>query len=247
MPSTRDAGRRKIRQRGFTLIEAMSAGAVLSILTLGLMGVWSAAGGAVNDLVVREKAIWTLNGQMERLVALYQFTDFGDGGADASSGYGYPAPYANTRLIYGQSLLDLLAPSGSLLGGLLGTEEGFGFLEEPTDFAGAEGYPVVLVSGLLPANQRNYVWIDRDRDIVGRLSWEESDLQVDLCDGNNQTGGSSPCLCLDFGGGSGGADCRQIMLTLEFPFRWDRDAAAPVAMPQDREILSLRTIVGRRL
>jgi len=211
------------------------------------MGVWSAAGGAVNDLVVREKAIWTLNGQMERLVALYQFTDFGAGGADTSSGYGYPTPYADTRLVYGQGLLDLLAPSGSLLGGLLGTETEFGFLETPEDFAGAEGYPVAVFGGLLSGGQRNYVWIDRDRDIVGRLSWQESALQIDLCDGNNQTGGSSPCLCAGFGGGSGGEDCREIMLTLEFPFRWDRDAATPVAMPQAPEILSLRTIVGRRL
>lgn len=247
MPCNRDASRPPPRQQGFTLIEAMSAGAVLSILTLGLMGVWSAAGGAVNDLVVREKAIWTLNGQMERLAALYQFTDFGAGGADTSSGYAYPAPYADTRLLYGQSLLDLLAPPGSLLGGLVGTETEYGFLEEPAGFAAAEGYPVVVVSGLQPADRRNYVWIDRDRDIVGRLSWEESDLQIDRCDGNNLTGGTSPCLCADFGGGAGGADCREIMLTLEFPFRWDRDAAAPVAMPQTPEILSLRTIVGRRL
>jgi len=74
-------------QQGFTLIEAMTAGLVLSIITIGLMSAWTVAGANVNDLVVREKAIWTLNGHMERISALYQFTDFGAFGVSTSTGY----------------------------------------------------------------------------------------------------------------------------------------------------------------
>jgi len=233
------------RQRGFTLIEVMTAGVTLSILTLGLVGLWSTAGGAVNDLVIREKAIWALNGQMERLAALYQFTDFGAGGPDATSGYGYPAAYSDTRLIFGQGLLDLIAPSGTLLGGLLGTEEDYGFLENEADFAAAEGHPVVLESALAPAADRNYVWIDRDQGIVGRLSWEEVAIVVDECGPDNAPGGSEPCLCADFGGGGAAERCLEIMLSLEFPFRWNAATGTAVAMPQAPEILSLRTIVGR--
>ena len=235
------SSRRSIRQRGFTLIEAMTAGVVLSILAMGLVGLWSTAGGAVNDVVIREKAIWALNGQMERLTALYQFTNFGDGGGTTSSGYGYPAAYASTRLVYGDDLLDVV---GGLLGGLLGLDaDDVAFLESPADFEDAEGYPVAVFA--LPA--RNYVWVDRDRDIVGRLSWQQSNVVVNTCGAENEPGGGgSACLCRDFDG-SGGARCREIMLTLEYPLRWNRASNQAVAMPQPTEILSLRTIVGRRL
>lgn len=66
----------------------MTAGIVLSILTFGLMNVWVTAGASVNNQVVREKAIWTWNGHMERLVALYQFTTFGSDGIETSNDYG---------------------------------------------------------------------------------------------------------------------------------------------------------------
>ena len=66
----------------------MTAGIVLSILTFGLMNVWVTAAASVNNQVVREKAIWTRNGYMERLVALYQFTDFGGNGISNSNDYG---------------------------------------------------------------------------------------------------------------------------------------------------------------
>ncbi len=232
------------REGGFTLIEAMTAGVVLSILTLGLMGVWTTAGANVDQLVTREKAIWQLNGQMERLAALYQFTDFGDGGPDASSGYGYDAAFDDDRLIFGQSLLDRLG--GGLLGGLLGTEDDFGFVEEAGGFEAAAGHPVAIVGGLLPANDRNYVWIDRDRGIVGRFSWAAADLVIDACDADNQTGGAQPCLCFDFAGAGDGGRCQEITATLEFPLRWDSAADDAVAMLQATEVLSLRTIVGRR-
>lgn len=38
------------RQGGFTLIQAMTAGVVLSIPPLGLMGVWTTAGAATDPL-----------------------------------------------------------------------------------------------------------------------------------------------------------------------------------------------------
>lgn len=244
MPSNRSAYN---RQAGFTLIEAMTAGVVLSILALGLMGVWSTAGAGVQTLVIREKAIWTLNGQMERLVALYSFTDFITFGASASSGYGYPAAYADDRLIYNGLADTAMADEdmNPLLRPISGQANGF-VVELPLDFPDVEGHPVALTDALSAA-RRNYVWIDRGRDIVGRLSWEESDLVIDACDADNQTGGSQPCLCFDYDKGTAGARCREIMLTLEFPLRWNDATDSAVAMSTPTEILSLRTIVGRRL
>lgn len=225
-------------------MEAMTAGVVLSILSLGLMGVWSTAGASVDRLVIREKAIWALNGQLERLTALYTFTEFGDGFASASSGYGYAAEFSNVRSIFGQELLDRLL--GGLLGGLLGNPENFDFFETAGDFETAAGHPIAFVTGLLPAQDRNYVWVDKDRGIVGRFSWETSDIAIDACGADNQTGGGQPCLCFDFAGDGDGGRCLEIMVSLEFPLRWDSAANDAADMVGDPEILSLRTIVGRR-
>jgi len=232
------------RQGGFTLIEAMTAGVVLSILSLGLMGLWTTAGANVDQLVIREKAIWQLNGQLERLAALYTFTDFGDGGADVSSGYGYDPALADDRLIFGQSLLDRLG--GGLLGDLIGTENDFGFVADAGNFDTADGQPVAIVGGLTPANDRNYIWIDRDRGLVGRFSWAALDLAINACGANNQTGGANPCLCFDFAGDGTGGRCLEVTATLEFPLRWDAATDDAVVLLQTTEVLSLRTIVGRR-
>lgn len=245
-------------QRGFTLIEAMTAGLVLSVITLGLMSAWSVAGANVNDLVVREKAIWTLNAHMERLTTLYNYTDFGSFGATVSTGYGYPAGFSNNRLIFGGFADSAMAPPGTGFFSKQAEGELNGFVETPQDFASKAGYPVALFDSLLLTSvRRNYVWIDRDRSIVGRLSWETSDIVVDKCDEDNQPGGNENCKCLAFshatnnpdpGGtffGVGGSFCKELQLALEFPLRWDHDNDAVVAMPQATEILTLRTIVGR--
>ena len=41
--------------------------------------------------------------------------------------------------------------------------------------------------------------------------------------------------------------CKEISLALEFPFRWDPDQETVVDFTSDKEILTLRTIVGRRI
>lgn len=244
MPRIRKPG----SQAGFTLIEAMTAGVVLSILTLGLMGVWSSAGASVNSIVTREKAIWTLNAQMERLVALYQFTEFGATGPEATSGYGYSASYADDRMIFGPNTDASMAPPGTLPVVKLIVGAANGFLKTTaTAFETEEGHNVFYDTGLLSAH-RNYVWIDRDRDLIGRLSWEETDIVVDSCDSDNQPdSGADPCLCWNFNATSSGTRCREIALALEYPLRWRRSDNAIVDFSEAKEILTLRTIVGRRL
>lgn len=241
-------------QRGFTLIEAMTAGVVLSIITLGLMSAWSVAGANVNDLVIREKAIWTLNAHMERLTTLYNYKDFGAFGATLSSNYGYPAAYSDVRLIYGGLADAAMAPPGTLPLLKLPVGEVNGFVETPSAFDTKDGYPIALFDfGLATDFNRNYVWIDRDRSIVGRLSWELQNIVVAECDGDNQPGGSEECKCLSplhdmanpSHGGGAGDFCRELQLALEFPLRWNDANNTFVNMPQQTEILTLRAIVGR--
>lgn len=238
---------RKASQRGFTLIEAMAAGVVLSIITAGLMSTWTIAGTSVNDLVVREKAIWALNAQMERLVALYQFTEFGSTGIETSSGYGYSAGFSDERAIFGGNTDRSMAPPGTFDDFKLFVGQANSILELPNVFFDADGFPIAYFSSQLASERRNYVWVDRDRQIVGRLSWEEKKMAVFECDKSNQPGGSKACLCLGYADdATGGAFCREIALALEFPFRWDSTNNTVVPMPKTTEVISLRTIVGRR-
>lgn len=241
----------KAGQAGFTLIEALTAGLALSILAIGLSGLWASAGASVTGLVVREKAIWALNAQMERLAALYQFTDFrATGGTETSNGYGYPAAYADDRLIFSDAANLSMVPPGTPDAEKTAAAEANAIIETPAAFAGEPGMPVAYFDSISAAERRNYIWVDRDRGLVGRLSWDEQDIVVNRCDADNQPeSGASPCLCLAYDGdpAAGGAPCREIILTLEFPFRWDAAANDVVDFSDDKEILSLRTIVGRRL
>lgn len=225
----------------------MTASVVLGILAIGLMNVWSVAGANVNDIVVREKAIWTLNAHMERLVALHQFTEFGATGIENSTDYGYPAGYSDDRQIFGANTDASMAPPGTLevLKLTLGQANGF-LVMTGLEFETNPGYPIHYVGGLLANNRRNHVWIDKDRDIVGRLSWETVNLEFNSCGTDNAPGGSDPCMCFAFNASNNGDRCREISLALEFPLRWNRNSNTVEAMPQATEIISLRTIVGRR-
>src|ERR1700674_5626441 len=64
------------RQRGFSLLEVMFASTILSVIILGVGGFWYAANSRVADLVLKQKAIFVLNAEVERLTALYVFTGF---------------------------------------------------------------------------------------------------------------------------------------------------------------------------
>lgn len=214
------------RARGFTLIEVMTAGVILSVLVLGLTEVWSVAGARSIDSTVRQKAVFVLNGEMERLSALYNLTGFGDAVVQDTTGYGLPAPYPEPRAVYRTDANNFMPPVTGLF--VVNTAAAF--------LLGADAQ--VLLDGAAGSAERNYVWIDRDRGIMGRLSWSEVDLPT-----GSQAGGASG-LCLDYSGGTAGDNCREISLYLEYPFRLV--GTVPTADPDGTDIMPLKTIVGRR-
>ncbi|MBT4490192.1 MAG: prepilin-type N-terminal cleavage/methylation domain-containing protein, partial [Rhodospirillaceae bacterium] len=69
--AAKPTNRRRTREDGFTLVEVLAATVITSILVLGLANLWTAVAGEVDGLTMRQKAIFVLNGQMERLTALY--------------------------------------------------------------------------------------------------------------------------------------------------------------------------------
>lgn len=207
------------RQAGFTLIEVMAAGVILSVLVLGLTQLWAIAGERSLDGTLRQKAVFVLGGEMERLSALYNLTGFGATVAADTTGYGSPSGFPDTRAIFRTAANGFMATGGDAF-----------VTDSLTAFEAGADALVLLHEQAGDAADRNFVWIDRDRGILGRLSWSQADLTAN--------GGS----CFDFAGGAGGSACRLITLLLEYPFRIS--GGAPAADGVTR-IIPLKTIAGR--
>lgn len=237
MPACHNRRRRSF-EHGYTLIEVVVAMAILSILVLGLANLWSVLGGLSFSQLLRQKAVFALNGEMERLNWLYTTSAFGAGIRLATSGYPTIAnvPGSGSRLVY-----DVASTNA-------------GFLVTSSASMQASN-SAVWETGIIALNTRNYVWLDQDRGILAQLSWEEQPLS--LC-GNAGGGTNLPCTCYPFLPilpvinllgiltiGTGIGNCVQILLVLDYPFTIQGGVATQ--MPgQTLKTLTLRTIVGRR-
>ncbi|MDP7054754.1 MAG: hypothetical protein QGI61_11365, partial [Alphaproteobacteria bacterium] len=92
---------------GMTLIEVLVGIVMTAILVLGLTGVWTTVGSEFLFLTVKQKTIFVLNGEMERLTSLFRYTDFtlnGDYGqvtySSNSQGDEFSGTVDQTRYIY---------------------------------------------------------------------------------------------------------------------------------------------------
>lgn len=218
MPSPPSSNR--ARQRGYSLMEVMIASVVLSIMVLGMSGFWYTAVGRASDLVLRQKAIFVLNAEMERISSLYVYTSFYDEGGDGpqvTTGYDSLAGMPTGRLIYPPDVSDY-------------TNSGDYVTTTVTTFQSTE-FHVYLDDQFVSANDRTYVWLDRSRSIVGRISWATSPI----------TTGS----CAEFDGGSGSDNCLLLSVFLEYPYKFLSTGAVTAPAASAKQTLSLKTIVGR--
>ena len=104
---------------------------------------------------------------------------------------------------------------------------------------------VFLGSGSQPLN---WVWLDRRRNLVARLSWRICKFtlpDMHACMGVPATGkaktGNAYCLSYDGSGNKG--NCDVLTLILEYPYAFN--AGSPQAVGTTRT-LTLSTVVGRR-
>ena len=244
------------RQLGFTLIEVLIGTVLIAILVLGLSGLWTTVNNQFLFLTIKQKAIFVLNGEMERLSALYRFTNFannnfafhqvtynnatdGDDFAEASN----PTQAAvSQRLVYSSNSnqqpdnFDKMAvTTDSLFDCPINNEDNPATTQFNADCAGR-----VLVDENSPStsDDRNYVWIDQQRRITARLSWRIRDISL------NNNFPNADQLCWDNGVGS---KCQELTLYLHFPYRYlkavEPDGDAGFGR---RETLVLKTFVGRR-
>jgi prepilin-type N-terminal cleavage/methylation domain-containing protein len=208
------------RQSGMTLIEIMITIVVLSILVLGISGLWANVTGDFIALTTRQKAIFVLNGEMARLSALFRFGDYKPFVEDNSENY---TEIPKTRDIFPES------GSGSpTVDEIVVTSAQGSFSCGDNSCAGS----VLQINNPLSGGQRNYVWIDQARNIVGELSWRFR--------GDNTVMPVNANICSEI-------PCRELTVYLRFPLRYQNDTTTPQPPEFGRtETLSLITIVGQR-
>lgn len=208
-------------------MEVMAASVILSVFVLGIGGMWRASSDRVTDLVIKQKAVFVLNAEMERLSALYAYTSFGDDGSEMSYGWGTTNGLPDTRLSYPSTLAPYIGGSDNYV------------TTSKSQFA-ANDFRVWNDNSFFGLWDRSYVWIDRDSNIAGRLSWVTQSINVDDCIGGPN------CSCHDFDGGDNPLyerHCRTLELYLDYPYR--RDSEGEMVLDGSRQSLTLATIVGR--
>lgn len=136
------------------MIEAMIAMLLTSILAIGMIGIWGLVSEQVMQLTIRQKALFVLHGEMERVTALYRHTDFigyVNTHTDAS-GANTPAP--EDRWIYrgvGGAVPDLMLVTSSSV---------FDRIDEIYYEANGGG-----------STGNNYVWLDYENGVVAKIWW----------------------------------------------------------------------------
>lgn len=226
---------RRFRQSGITLMEVMIGIVLVGLLVLGMNGLWEAAARQLDEASLRQRAVFRLNGEMERLSALYVFgtgptspvavTDYATATIPARIGSYIGTTVSGTRYIYASGQAGLMAPDASTFA-------------LPVDADGQNANTIYspilyLDAGSIgtPTDDRNLVWLDREREVLAQISWELSDLP------NTATTGSKPCS---------GAPCQLLTLYLDYPFRYTTASTDPRGDMGPVETITLQTIVGRR-
>jgi prepilin-type N-terminal cleavage/methylation domain-containing protein len=210
-------------QRGFTLIEVMTAAMILSALVVSIGAGWVVADRETSNLVMRQKAIFMASAEMERLTQLYAVTTFGATGPVTTTGYTETAAFPSTRLVYPTSLDPAFVSGGQDFT----TTSATTFQTSP--------FLVWVNSNLVSSLNRAYLWVDQDHNVVGRISWTTSNVTPSPCTR------ADGCPCLDPTATLAGS-CQKLVLYLEYPYRLVSGAAVAES---NLQTITLTTIVGR--
>ena len=218
---------------GFTIIEVMAAGALLSALGLCIMQGATVLDRLSFEVLLRQKAIFVLNGEMERASALYNRTAYGASTSPSTSGYTAVAAIngSGTRYTYlpWQPLVTFGVATAAAL----------------TAVAAPDSTVWMVTSG---GATQNFVWLDRSRGLLARLSWSMCDVTDNTSSACWVTGGKQPkagatATCYGYGGGFG--VCDLMTMFLDYPYTIVGGAPTPLTTTT-ATTLSLSTIVGRR-
>jgi prepilin-type N-terminal cleavage/methylation domain-containing protein len=211
-------------QRGFSLIEVLSAAMVLSIFITAIGAIWISSDRRVNELLIREIAIFVANMEMERITTLYDTTLFGSTGPVTTTGYTETPVFPSTRLIYPTTLSPIYIPGGQDY-----------TTTSTSTFTSGDNFGVLISNNLLSSLNRSYIWIDKTQGVMGRISWTASGISANPC------AGLDGCNCLD-STGLLSTQCQKLVLYLEYPYRL---VSGNPVVGSNLRTLTLATVVGR--
>ncbi|MBF0613017.1 MAG: prepilin-type N-terminal cleavage/methylation domain-containing protein [Magnetococcales bacterium] len=220
---------KKARQRGFTLVEIMVAMVLAGILAIGMQSFFAMLGEEVQEFTLRQKAVFLLNGEMEKLYFLFQNPTndvIGAGGFSTQtldSGYAptFPAHWrtggSNHRILNATTIAGIVTNAEATF--------------SQVDANGQPANEQLIFFYTPPAGDpRNVIWLDFEKRITARVSWVADEMPGDNCYQN----------------GSANQNCLLITLYLDYPFRYQTTPTFNPLEPSMGRIntLVLRTIVG---
>ncbi len=204
----------------------MVASTILSIFVIAFGSSWVVADRGTEDLVIRQKAIFVANAEMERLTAIYKKTRLGSNAPPPQTTDGYEPIYSipTERRIYKEDmssygLASIITSSASTF------ETGSEFL-------------IYYSNGAVNLDDRIYIWIDRVRGLIARISWNTTAIVVDpVCDA------AGTCNCSGWNGDTNQVrNCLLLDFYLEYPFRL---VGENIVAPDNFQTVTLSSIVGR--
>lgn len=230
------------RQDGLTLIEVMVGMFLVGILLLGTSTLWVVVARQFDDLTLRQQAIFRADGEMSRLVDLYSDSNKTPS-TTLVTDYATAAPSSFATYISAPASRRIHNAGGTFQGYVLAFASAAQF-RAPENANGSNAndvyapiYAFDAGVGGVTTDDRNLVWLDRGRNVVGQISWALLPIVgADLV---------TPRNC-------GVTDCNVLTLFLDYPYRFDVNtdplasalteiAGSPV------ETITLQTIVGHRL
>lgn len=244
-------------QSGMTMIEVMVSFVLVAILLIGMNALWVGVARMLDDATLRQAAIFRLNGEMERLAEAYRLgvldvaalTSTSDVYTDYYNATGYGTPpvdqvsgsyldVTNQRIIYPRDSTIIFVKNDL---GSTTTDSSFLYLPLASDPPSKVQAPYNLIyvysatAGATPDDDdRNIVWLDRERNIVAQISW----LLEDMPSTDPSVATDTPCKT---------TSCKRLTLLLDYPFRFDASATPPFQPTMGPiETITLQTIVGRR-
>ena len=221
------------RQHGFTLIEIMVSMVLVGILVVGLSGVWTMVGEQFFRITLRQKAVFVLHGQMERIAMMYRTGTDNMEMSSVTSGYDATThPNTNTYYVFADS-----APLDDIDSDILiATQDEFE-LESVDEDVPDPGLGAIYYMDIAPlgisSEDRNVVWLDKDKNVTAIMSWTLSDTDIDV---DNPVAGDD---CYD----GATATCQLLTLYLDYPYRYS-DGGLTEMLGTAKTII-LKTIVGR--
>lgn len=238
-------GSRQHRQIGMTLVEVMVSMVLVAILLIGMNSLWVVVARQFDDLVLRQKAIFRMNGEMERLAEIYRRGDSNGVIATNSTGYDTNPPslegsyirLPDPRIIYARAAAVAVAPNSYVVTTGNNFQDIDNTLQKPEQITKAYQMVFAFDSGTNNADDdRNLVWLDRENMIVAQISWALTSI-------NDTTGVARPCGPV----GATVLSCHVLTLYLDYPFRYLSDLnPKEVISGIPVDTITLQTIVGQR-